>query len=249
MKHEASLSKLWLWQLMMQHKQKAFNSMFWLALMINAALVVRSSMCIDQQGKPLAWSDRFCSTDAQDVVMWWGEANETWPLNASNGIFSFSGDAGDLEYPSIVLQIIIFTFGVLMALSSVMIFLLHALKGGLPRIRRGWRQRTGRNGAFEELTKRARHSLAYALYFYSRNALDFILEAQLLYYAFTFSCVVAGLIWSPIFFCVGLLDLFRMDPSLRDVAVALGSNARPIMFTFLFVLVIIYIYFYALLGY
>lgn len=231
--------------------------MFWLALVANACLIVRSEMCIDEHGQPLAWSDRFCSTDARDVVIWWSSPNATDipadfdagpnPQNPP-GMFGITGNANEVQYnTAVALQGIIFAFGILMALSSVIIFLLYSLKEGLPRVRRRWHYRTGRRGAMEELAERSRSSLSVLLYFYSQSVLDFLLEFRLLYYATSFSCVVVGLVFSPFWFCVGLLDLFRMNEGLHDVAIALGTNAKAIVFTFLFALVIIYIY--ALLGY
>ena len=116
-----------------------------------------------------------------------------------------------------------------------MIFLLHSLKSAPPRIRRRWRLRSPRQ-PFEKLRERAKASVSFGAYFHARCVLDFVLDAKLFYYAFSFSCCVIGLTHSPYWFCVGLLDLFRMNEDLQDVAIALGTNARQIVFTFLFAL-------------
>ena len=125
---------------------------------------------------------------------------------------------------------------------------MYSFKYGLPRVRKKWLDRSERKQSFEQLLERAASSISYrVLYFYPRSAIDFILDLRLIYYLFSFSCCVVGLTYSPFWFCVGLLDLFRMNESLQDVGKALHANMAQFGFTFLFVLVIIYVY--SILGY
>jgi len=257
MKYAEWLSHNRLWSLLMNHKRKAFNSMFGLALVVNLSLIVRSGLCIDNEGSPFAWSDQFCSKGAREAVIRWEEQQRGGILNVTaldspSGYFSVSseGHATDGERAfAIALQVVVFVLGKFMALSSMMIFVLNAAEHGVPRIRRRWLRRTGNRQAWSETLQRVRcispswDEFRFKLFFYPLVTLDFLWDARLVYYGLSFWCcaVMASLV-SPYFLCVGLLDLYRMDQSLQGVATALGSNAEPVIMTFLFMLVIIYMY-------
>ena len=67
----------------------------------------------------------------------------TTSVSAPSSIFVVTGTSDwTSRNLAIALQIVVFSAGVLMALSSVMIFLLHSLKSATPRIQRRWRQRS-----------------------------------------------------------------------------------------------------------
>ena len=277
MVHENALEQWWLWRFAKRRYTIATNSIFALSLLANLCLIVRSQYCVAVDGNYAVWNSYFCSTSAQKAVfgfandispqMMWDDSSLVPPNPRVNGFFDVqlnpaSPAAQWQKVFSLALQCCCFVFGVLLCLSSVIVFVLDAFRHGYPRIHKmvfDWTKEYGfdkviwlANGrsvySFEDINK-AVISKPYAhwWWFYPLCIGAFFMSFQLLFCMASFVASVISLTVSPYWFAFGLLDFASKSPEIRIVATVLGQNFRSILMTMIFMLLIIYMF--AVIGY
>ena len=279
MKHGHALERFWVWRFAKRNVSMFDNSLIILAVVTNIALILRSGYCIHRDGRPRAWSTPFCSTAARRAVYAYnnsmhlistrddifaalgdpiGDLNATTAareedFNYEQSFFHVSGDHTEAEgHIAVVLQVVVFSCGILLCFSSVLVFVLDMLRSGGPRVRRlvlryVQRWQLLRSSSFDEIQALVHDAPWRFPWFYPLCVICFLANKRLIFMLFTLVAAINGLAREPYWFCFSLLDFASKSPEINIVAAALLQNLRAIFMTVVFVVIVVYLY--AVLGY
>jgi len=249
------LERLWLWRFAKRHNRLADNALFALALVTNFCLVVRAQFCTERDGSPRAWSSAFCSASAQQALVAFNasvkHSSASPPITV--GFFTIVGSATSVERGTMLaLQVAIFVLGMLICLACVIVFVLEAMRGGWPRIRRLVlryvnRWRLLHVSSFDEILARVRERPRRGVWFYPLCAFAFVANVHLLFLLASLIAALFALTRDPLWFAFGLLDFASKSHEIHIVAAALQQNSRSILMTIVFMVIVGYLY--AVVGY
>jgi len=132
--------------------------------------------------------------------------------------------------------------------ATIFVFTLYAVQDAPMHLRqrwRAWREQTGLT--HERLMARISASVLFRCQYWLRTLGFLATDGKLGFLIVAFGAAVLGLVYSPLFYSVHLLDIVNKSSDLQSVFKAVTLNGRSILMTAVFGFIVIYIY--AIVGF